>query len=269
MTVCSVLLAGCVSSLTQRLGISRAEQPPKEKTGLVKPKMSGTQDTESPSDKKDAGQASTSQQKSSAKAEDVETANPTRVQDKSASEQEGQGKAKASDARDKTRRASAADEKGQDEASLPSTQEIRNSFRSLSLDPKDKQTGSGTRKSKSGADAGDSDDDREGDAPPLQKHDHAKYLQFVRGKAIDMVNKEKNITLARLCRDSTTEEWTLTMYQRHPPNYSFVTYMWDEVDGKWERAFSSGTRPVSGWKQHLDFASSGKDCKVLKGTGAE
>jgi len=99
----------------------------------------------------------------------------------------------------------------------------------------------------------------------FRKHDHSKYVVLIRNKAIDRVNKEKNADLARLCRDRTTDQWSLTIYRRAEKLYSFVYLVWDEIDEKWEESYSADKRPLSGWKQHLDFSASGKECKVLKG----
>jgi hypothetical protein len=100
---------------------------------------------------------------------------------------------------------------------------------------------------------------------PLKKHDHSKYVAAIKGKAIDRVNKSSNVDLARICRDTTTDEWSLTLYHRREKTYSFVSYIWDEIDEKWEEAFSSDQRPIAGWKQHLNFSSAGKKCDVIKG----
>lgn len=99
----------------------------------------------------------------------------------------------------------------------------------------------------------------------FRKHDHSKYVTLIRNKAIDRVNKEKNSDLARLCRDRTTDQWSLTIYRRADKSYSFIYLVWDEIDEKWEESYSADRRPISGWKQHLDFSASGKECKVLKG----
>ena len=100
---------------------------------------------------------------------------------------------------------------------------------------------------------------------PLKKHDHSKYVAAIKGKAIDRVNKSSNVDLARICRDTTTDEWSLTLYHKREKAYSFVSYIWDEIDEKWEEAFSSDQRPIAGWKQHLNFSSAGKKCDVIKG----
>jgi len=98
----------------------------------------------------------------------------------------------------------------------------------------------------------------------FKRHDHVKYMQKVKNKAIDQVNKEKEVTYARLCRDTTTDEWSLWIYRSEEKSYHFVTYTWDEVDEKWAESFKSDKRPISGWQHHLKFSTDGKDCKDLK-----
>jgi hypothetical protein len=98
----------------------------------------------------------------------------------------------------------------------------------------------------------------------FKRHDHVKYMQKVKNKAIDQVNKEKDVTYARLCRDTTTDEWSLWIYRTEEKAYRFVTYIWDEVDEKWEESFKSDKRPVSGLQHHLNFSTDSKDCKDLK-----
>lgn len=107
----------------------------------------------------------------------------------------------------------------------------------------------------------------ETDEPPgsFQKHDHAKYTSVIRNKAIDKLNQEKTCDFARVCRDSYTDEWSLTLYFKKNQTYHYVTYSWDEIDGKWDESFVSDKRPLSGWKHHISFSSAGKTCKVLKG----
>jgi hypothetical protein len=98
----------------------------------------------------------------------------------------------------------------------------------------------------------------------FKKHDHLKYTRLIHNAAIDIVNKAETAVYARLCKDSTTDDWSLTLYYLHGRTYSFVTYAWDEVDQKWVEAFVSDKRPVSRYQKHLDFSSAGKECKVLK-----
>lgn len=111
---------------------------------------------------------------------------------------------------------------------------------------------------KSGSDTSSKDD------IPFKKHDHVKYMQKIKNKAIDQVNKETDVTYARLCRDTTTDEWSLWIYRSEEKAYRFVTYTWDEVDEKWAESFKSDKKPISGWQHHLKFSTDGKDCKDLK-----
>lgn len=111
------------------------------------------------------------------------------------------------------------------------------------------------------------DTDLDESRTPFKKHDHAKYVSVIRKNAIDKLNREKNCDYARVCRDDYTDEWSLTLYykQKQKQNYHYVTYVWDEIDGKWDESFVSERRPLSGWKHHLSFSSAGKACKTLKG----
>jgi len=99
---------------------------------------------------------------------------------------------------------------------------------------------------------------------PFKRHDHAKYMEKIKNKAIDWLNKEKDVSYARLCKDSTTDEWSLWIYRTEGKAYRFVTYVWDEVDEKWKESFKSDKLPISGWQHHLRFSTGGKDCRVLK-----
>ncbi|MDQ1238679.1 MAG: hypothetical protein QG577_864 [Thermodesulfobacteriota bacterium] len=99
----------------------------------------------------------------------------------------------------------------------------------------------------------------------LRKHDHSKYVTTIRHKAIDMVNKETDCDVARLCRDSLTDEWSLALYFKAAASYFCVIYTWDEIEGRWEKSFTSEKRPLSGMKKHLAFSSAGKSCRALKG----
>ncbi len=102
-------------------------------------------------------------------------------------------------------------------------------------------------------------------APRFKRHNHEKYTEKIRNKAKDKVNKERTCTYATLCRDSTTDEWSLWIYRSEAKTYRFVAYSWDEVDEKWEKSFESDKRPLSGLKHHLEFTAVGKDCQILKG----
>jgi len=96
------------------------------------------------------------------------------------------------------------------------------------------------------------------------KHDHSKYATAIRHKAIDMLNRQTDCDVARLCRDSLTEEWSLVLYFKTGPSYYYVMHAWDEIEGKWAQSFVSEKSPISGMKKHLAFSAAGKTCKVLK-----
>jgi hypothetical protein len=102
------------------------------------------------------------------------------------------------------------------------------------------------------------------DGLPFKRHDHKKYIQKIKNKAIDKLNKTKDVTYATLCRDSTTDEWSLWLYSFGGKTYRFVTYAWDEVDEKWEESLKSNKQPIAGWRHHLKFTADGKRCEVLK-----
>ncbi len=99
----------------------------------------------------------------------------------------------------------------------------------------------------------------------FRKHDHSEYKRTIKNAAIDTLNKHRGSTAARLCRDTTTDLWTLTIYSQGRGKLSFVIYFWDEVDGKWERSFESGNVPPKKWRSHLRYASADKTCTILKG----
>lgn len=99
---------------------------------------------------------------------------------------------------------------------------------------------------------------------PFKRHDHAKYLEMIKNKAVDMVNSDKESSSAKICKDVITDQWSLTLYYVKEKTYKFVTYTWDEIDDDWKKSFTSNKGPLSGLKRHLKYSSSGKDCKPLK-----
>jgi hypothetical protein len=101
---------------------------------------------------------------------------------------------------------------------------------------------------------------------PFKRHDHSKYLEIMKNKAVDLVNSDKESDYAAICKDLITDQWSLAFYYTHEKTYKFVTYVWDEIDDKWQKSFVSDKRPISTLEKHLKYSSSGKDCKVLKKT---
>jgi hypothetical protein len=100
---------------------------------------------------------------------------------------------------------------------------------------------------------------------PLRKFDHVKYLEQIRSKAIDLVNKERNCSNAVLCKDSITEGWSLSIYRVQDHHFTSAVFIWDDIDEKWEEALVPDKRPVAQLKEHLKISAVGKECKPLKG----
>ena len=71
---------------------------------------------------------------------------------------------------------------------------------------------------------------------PFKKHDHSKYTKRIRNAAIDTLNKHRSATYAALCRNSTTDLWTLTIYFKTARMFEFTSFFWDEIDGEMGRS---------------------------------
>jgi hypothetical protein len=125
--------------------------------------------------------------------------------------------------------------------------------------------GPGEDTSRTGPKAGQKEATAQVSGPRIQKHDHAKYVARIRNRAIDLVNKDSSSFLARLCRDTITDQWSLNIYQKDDKNYFFTAYSWDPVSGEWARSFDSGKQPLARWKHHIRASESGRECRVLKG----
>jgi len=101
--------------------------------------------------------------------------------------------------------------------------------------------------------------------PGIKKHDHAAYKRQVKNKAIDIVNNDAKCSLAKLCKDFITEEWTLTLFTKGDKTFSFTAHVWDPIGEKWKQTFTSTPRPIKNWVTHLRVTSSGRECELLKG----
>ncbi|MGO9120917.1 MAG: hypothetical protein ACLQPD_25320 [Desulfomonilaceae bacterium] len=99
---------------------------------------------------------------------------------------------------------------------------------------------------------------------PFKRHDHTKYLEIIKNKAVDLVNSDKESAYAAICKDMITDQWSLAFYYIQEKTYKFIIYVWDEIDDKWQKSFVSDKQPISSLEKHLKYSSSGKDCKVLK-----
>ena len=98
----------------------------------------------------------------------------------------------------------------------------------------------------------------------FKRHDHAKYLEMIKNKAVDLVNSDKESDYAAICKDMITDQWSLILYYVREKTYTFTTYAWDEIDDNWQKSFASNKRQLTGLQKHLKYSSSGKECKVLK-----
>jgi hypothetical protein len=108
------------------------------------------------------------------------------------------------------------------------------------------------------------EDKNSGFAPPLSKFDHAEYIKHVRSRAMDLVNKEKNCSHAILCRDSLTDEWSVTLFVMKDKNFTRSIYVWDDIDEKWGETYSAPV-PAKELKDALTMSVNGKKCDPLKG----
>lgn len=116
---------------------------------------------------------------------------------------------------------------------------------------------------KSPIDAGDTQGQGEGS---FTKHNHVQYVELIEQKAREKLKDHRDVSMARMCKDSTTDQWTMNIYRKEPKSYSFISYAWDEVDQKWEKSFESRRQPITRWHSHLEFSAARKNCKVLKGS---
>ena len=94
----------------------------------------------------------------------------------------------------------------------------------------------------------------------FEKFDHVEYRSKIKSKAIDIVNHHKKCSLARLCKDFYTEQWSLRIYRQSSKTYSFISYAWDPIAEEWNKDFKSPSRPNSTWKRNLKSSAAGKEC---------
>jgi hypothetical protein len=47
---------------------------------------------------------------------------------------------------------------------------------------------------------------------PFRKHDHSKYVAKVKKSATDFMNGLTDVTVARLCKDPYSDQWSLSLY---------------------------------------------------------
>jgi hypothetical protein len=248
---CCMWLSGCVSILASRKGSPSSDKKIAATKGLIKPRLA---------DSLDPGAPNTAESRDKGNSDGKQASG-----DRFGSDEKPAGIAKT---------LAALDQRGVDKSPPPgkktvaSTKSLREPLDEALPAKRESVNSEVPPKPTGGKKAGSSSADKTKDSNEIgfKKHDHSKYISLIRGKAIDQVNKEKDVVLARICRNTTTEEWSLTLYRKRKRTYSFASYVWDEIDEKFEQAFVSDQRPISGWKQHLQFMSSDKECMVLKGS---
>ena len=107
------------------------------------------------------------------------------------------------------------------------------------------------------------------DAKAFKKPDHEKYFKHMADRAEQVVKGDSRSFYARMCSDSLTGDWTLTVYGKADDKFfSMAVHAWDAVDDAWHKTVESKIR-ASQWKTHLAVAGSGKECRVLKDNAAE
>ena len=237
-TICclalSIYVSGCTPALLQPQAESSNENKVIQKSELLKPRM-----VQSGGNEAKSGNSSISETKRSAS---------PRVSENSSSQaekrnQDGQAKQEKPKSEEAKSNPDSAAEK--EEISDPARRIAAKAGNSIS--------------------ASDVDDTSEAKSKELfKRHDHTKYLEIIKNKAIDLVNSDQESTYAAICKDMITDQWSLAFYYTQEKTYKYVTYIWDEIDEKWQKSFVSDKRPISGLEKHLKYSSSGKDCKVLK-----
>jgi len=101
---------------------------------------------------------------------------------------------------------------------------------------------------------------------PIRKFDRAKYFEQLRSEASEIVKKEPDSSHAILCRDTITDDWSLSIYRIRGNHFEYVVYAWDEIDEKWTKDYDSEKRPLNQMKDHLKISVVNKECKALKGS---
>ncbi|MGC8660495.1 MAG: hypothetical protein ACP5U1_15625 [Desulfomonilaceae bacterium] len=106
----------------------------------------------------------------------------------------------------------------------------------------------------------------EGKQPSFKKHDHTKYVNRIKNLAMNILKRQEKSFYATMCCDSTTEEWSLTIYFKSQNSFRYRSFVWDPIDDKWEQMYESGNKPLSGWKKHLSYSTADKKCTQLGGS---
>ncbi len=240
LTICCLItlvhICGCTSALLQRQPGSTVENKLEQKSELVKPKIAEVPEN---------GAAGTG------------NGNPKTLGEKPSSQLASKDTTTESEKRNQPRQIETERPKPEHTKSSPDSSpektEISDPARRIAA------------KAETSPVASETDDAGEAKSKePFKRHDHAKYLEIIKNKAIDLVNSDRESDYAVICKDMITDQWSLAFYYTREKAYKFVIYIWDEIDDKWQKSFVSDKRPISSLEKHLKYSSSGKDCKPLK-----
>jgi hypothetical protein len=231
----SVAIAGCTPALLQRQVEPTQENKANPKSVLLKPKISEVHADADAGTRNQKNKISDNDKSSSQRASE----NPSSVN----------GKQNPSDKSEKPK----PDETKSNPDSWPEKNETSDPAKRIAVKGED---------SVGSSEAGDSGEPKLTEL--FKRHNHAKYMEIVKNKAIDLVNSKKDCDQAIMCKDMITDQWSLTVYYVKEKAYKFTTYVWDEIDDNWQKSFMSDKLPLSGLQKHLKYSSSGKDCKPLK-----
>ncbi|AFM25605.1 hypothetical protein [Desulfomonile tiedjei] len=233
---CCVFLASCVPSILSKKNEASAQQQTPQKGSLLKPQMASSSVEKEIKPTKDAKEERLPEKSAS------DTQNTLIKMDKPVRQESETGK------------------------SLPPPKEKEKEKEEPSnLSTASKKPSSSIPESPNPKPLEKLDEDKNaGFAPPLSKFDHAEYIKQVRSRAIDLINKEKKCSHAILCRDSLTDEWSVTLFVMKDKTFTRSIYVWDDIDEKWGETYSDPL-PVKELKEALAMATNGKKCEPLKG----
>ncbi len=245
LVICAVIAGGCVPRMLSGKTEPQTEPKTAQKSGLVKPRIDG---------QSEKNQVASVPVRSEAES-DKRSSTEDNVR------KESSGAARPSDKDSGTKARSESDSSGTATSSPtgPTAQaaNVSNAAR--------REVSSGPVPATSTSTTETSDPSKPPDPDePIKRHDHSRYTELIKNKAMELVKQQPDSDHALLCKDAVTDQWSLVLHYSKERVYTFATYLWDEIDEKWQRAFVSDKRPLSGWQSHLRYQSSGKECRTLK-----
>ncbi len=242
--LCAIITAGCVSGMLRGKTASQIDPKPTPNPGLLKPTI--------------AEESEKDQVKSSPVRKEAESKESVSTEDGFRKEQNGTTKSSAKDSSTNARSDGDPSAKGFSPPADSASQVARAS------NPARRQLGRGsdstTASTSESVDLPKPIDPDE----PIKRHDHSKYKELIKNKAVELVKEQADSDHAVMCKDNLTDEWSLVLYYPKERSYIYATYLWDEIDEQWRRAFVSDKLPLSNWQTHLRHESSGKECTTLK-----